>query len=99
MTVTGRKCSFFPFHLQADESIKYEDKSAPSSGQGRMFTSKYSPLFKEQDPGRQLLMNHPIPSGIIHPFPSLTNLKSFSPNLLLIPLFTSNCPSWLVVQA
>lgn len=48
-----KRCSFLffffslPFHLQADESMKYEDKSAPSSGQGWMFTSRYSLLLKE----------------------------------------------------
>ena len=43
--VTGRKKFFLPFHLQADDSIKYEDKSAPSSGQVWMFTSRYFLLY------------------------------------------------------
>lgn len=43
--ITGRKENFLPFHLQAEESIKYEDKSAPSSGQVWMFTSRYYLLY------------------------------------------------------
>ena len=41
----GEKKNFLPFHLQAEESIKYEDKSAPSSGQVWMFTSRYYLLY------------------------------------------------------
>lgn len=41
----GEKKIFLLFHLQADESIKYEDKSAPSSGQIRMSTSRYFLLY------------------------------------------------------
>lgn len=53
-----------------------------------------------QDLGRRLLMSPPIPSRIKHSSPGLTNLKSFSPDLLLlIPLFTPNNLSRLMLQA